>query len=297
MMVRTKLWIVMEYIDGGSVLQLVRVDAPRAERVLNAAGARLGAQVERYGGLPDDAIAIIVREVLLGLRFLLGEHKMHRDIKCARSLACASPAANALANATASALPRAVARLTPARACVCARSMAAGANILVTRTGQVKLADFGASRQLTETTKAKTMIGSPYWMAPEVFTNPTYDFKADVWSLGITCIEMTTGKPPNAQLHPMQVGRLIVGAPAPQLPGEHSLAFKSFVAICLQKEMEKVRGACWRGPARVARSSPHTARGAQRPTVDQLLSHPFIKKSKQIDELRPLVDGMSAQSN
>lgn len=111
-------------------------------------------------------------------------------------------------------------------------------NILLTNDGLSKLADFGVAGQLTETqSKRDTLIGTPFWMAPEVIQEIGYDCLADIWSLGITSIEMAEMKPPYSDLHPMRAIFLIPLNPAPTFskPEERSQEFIDFVKLCLDK--------------------------------------------------------------
>ncbi|ONM21680.1 NPK1-related protein kinase 2 [Zea mays] len=142
-----------------------------------------------------------------------------------------------------------------------------GANILVDNKGCIKLADFGASKQvakLATVTAAKTMKGTPYWMAPEVIVGSGHSFSADIWSVGCTVIEMATGKPPWSQQYQEVALLFHVGTTKshPPIPEHLSPEAKDFLLKCLQKEPEL------------------------RSTAPDLLKHPFV--TGELDDLQPL---------
>ena len=127
-------------------------------------------------------------------------------------------------------------------------------NLLLQADGRVKLCDFGVAGELTSEAKRHTMIGSPYWMAPEVIDDAGHDQSADIWSLGITAIELAETVPPRFHENPMRVVFLIPSSPPPQLqhPDRFSPALADFLRCCLAKDP------------------------AARHTASQLLAHPFL---------------------
>uniref|UniRef100_A0A8C4IN45 non-specific serine/threonine protein kinase n=1 Tax=Dicentrarchus labrax TaxID=13489 RepID=A0A8C4IN45_DICLA len=168
--------------------------------------------------LQEPVIAYILYSALLGLQHLHNNQIIHRDVK--------------------------------------------GNNILLTAEGGVKLVDFGVSAQLTSARlRRNTSVGTPFWMAPEVIAceqqyDYSYDARCDVWSLGITAIELADGDPPLAEMHPVKALFKIPRNPSPTLrnPEQWCRSFNHFIGQCLIKDFEA------------------------RPSVTHLLEHPFIKQ-------------------
>eukprot|EP01133_Synstelium_polycarpum_P016627 gene16627-19756_t len=131
-------------------------------------------------------------------------------------------------------------------------------NILIGSNGEIKLADFGYAAQLTQTRQQRnSVVGTPYWMAPELIRGYNYDFKVDVWSLGIMTREMAEGEPPYLEFPPLRALFLLTTQGVPPIKDSYkwSKEFNDFITQCLEKDAEK------------------------RPTAAELLSHPFVKKA------------------
>ncbi|CAM9576040.1 unnamed protein product [Phaeothamnion confervicola] len=206
-------------------------------------GGSLQELMNESGTTFDEAtIAWVMSDILHSLVYLHGQRRIHRDIKAG--------------------------------------------NILAAGDGSVRLTDFGVSAQLTTSwDKRKTFVGSPYWMAPEareigshyeiicVISETDYDATADVWSLGITAIELALGRPPHSDKHPLKAVLLVPKGPPPTLPPDDprfSKRFAAFLEACLVKDPK------------------------QRPNAVDLVRHPFIKGAARTPQLREMVESRKA---
>uniref|UniRef100_A0A452IJM0 non-specific serine/threonine protein kinase n=1 Tax=Gopherus agassizii TaxID=38772 RepID=A0A452IJM0_9SAUR len=198
-------------------------------------GAVDAVMLELDRGLTEPQIQVICRQMLEALVYLHSKKIIHRDLKAG--------------------------------------------NVLLTQDGDIKLADFGVSAKNIKTLQRRdSFIGTPYWMAPEVVMCETmkdtpYDYKADIWSLGITLIEMAQIEPPHHELNPMRVLLKIAKSDPPTLncPSKWSPEFKDFLKTALDK-------------------NPET-----RPSAAQLLEHSFVNKVTSNRALRELVAEAKAE--
>ncbi|KAG6787816.1 hypothetical protein POTOM_003861 [Populus tomentosa] len=235
------LWVVMPFMSGGSGLHILKAAYP--------------------DGFEELVIATILREVLKGIEYLHQQGHIHRDVKVGNPVFRTSLALNDLY------------RLEP----VLVSGINAG-NILVDGRGAVKLGDFGVSACLFDSGDRQrmrnTFVGTPCWMAPEVMEQlHGYDFKADIWSFGITALELAHGHAPFSKYPPMKVLLMTLQNAPPGLDLERdkkfSKSFKQMIASCLVKDPLK------------------------RPSANKLLKHSFFKQARSNDYIvRTLLDGL-----
>jgi p21-activated kinase 1 len=197
-----ELWILMEYMEGGSLTNIAQLC-----------------------DCQEPHVAYFAREILSGVEYMHAHNMIHRDIKTD--------------------------------------------NILLTKSGEIKLADFGYTAQLgSDAERRKSIVGTPYWMAPELISSQPYTFNVDIWSLGILVRELVEGEPPYVEEPPMKALYLIITYGIPEVSDKESRSpeLLDFLQQCLETDPKK------------------------RPTAKDLLSHPFLNNACDSEYIVPLMD-------
>ncbi|ODN01288.1 Serine/threonine-protein kinase PAK mbt [Orchesella cincta] len=204
-LVEDELWVVMEYLEGGALTDIVT-----------------------HARMDEEQIATVCKQCLKALAYLHSQGVIHRDIK--------------------------------------------SDSILLAADGRVKLSDFGFCAQVSqELPKRKSLVGTPYWMSPEVISRLPYGTEVDIWSLGIMVIEMVDGEPPFFNEPPLQAMRRIRDMPPPKLKNTHKVSTRliGFLERMLVRDP------------------------TQRATAAELLQHPFLREAGPPSVLVPLMQNLN----